>query len=361
MNNNSTPSVLKEDYSMASGINTAVVGYGFAGKCFHSYLIGLADGLNLYAISTRDPGRRAAAEKDYKVKTYPTIDDLLKDDKVELVVIATPHDSHAELSIKCMNAGRHVVVDKAMCMNTAEADAMIEASTKNNVLLSVFQNRRWDSDYMTVKKAIESKLMGEVFLIQVAILGYGRPGGWRSVKKSFGGQIYDWGAHLVDQCLRLVPSKVDTVFCDSHHIWDVDVESHLNCIIRFQNGVSYGIELSNICRIKKPRWLVLGDKGTLCKYGLDPQEPAMIRCDIDAAVYNPDERPKVITEIDGEVKEMSLEYIPGNWKAYYQNIADVINKGAELAVKPEEARENMRLIDAIIESAEKGTSVKMNQ
>ena len=86
----------------------------------------------------------------------------------------------------------------------------------------------------------------------------------------------------------------------------------------------------------------------------------MIRGNIDAAVYNPDERPKVITEVGDEVKEITLEYIPGNWKAYYQNIADVLNKGAELAVKPEEIRENMRLIDAVIESAEKGVSVKIS-
>jgi scyllo-inositol 2-dehydrogenase (NADP+) len=346
---------------MGSVINTAVVGYGFAGKCFHSYLANLADGLNLYAVSTRDPQRQASAKSDYpNAKIFSTVDELLEDDNVNLVVIATPHDTHAELSIKCMNAGRHVVVDKAMCMNTAEADAMIEASKKNNVLLSIFQNRRWDSDYLTVKKAINDGLLGDVFLIQVTILGYGRPGGWRGDKKQVGGQIYDWGAHLVDQCVRLVPSKIDTVFCDTNHIRrDIDIESHLNCIVKFQNGVSYGIEISNVCRIKKPRWFVLGDKGTLCKYGLDPQEPYMIRGNIDATVYNPDERPKVVTEVDGKVTEMTLDYIPGNWKAYYQNIADVLLKGAELAVKPEEVRENMRLIDAIMASAEKGTSVKI--
>ncbi|MDQ1317889.1 MAG: hypothetical protein QG588_1544 [Candidatus Poribacteria bacterium] len=342
-------------------INTAVVGYGFAGKCFHSYLASLADGLNFYAVSTRDPERQSAVSKDYNnIKIVSTVDELLKDDNVQLVIIATPHNTHKDLAIKCMDAGRHVVVDKAMCMNTAEADAMIEASKKNNVMLSIFQNRRWDSDYLTVKKAINDGLLGNVFLFQVTILGYGRPGGWRGDKKQVGGQIYDWGAHLVDQCLRLVPSKIDTVFCDTHHIkWDIDIESHLNCIVKFQNGVSYGIELSNICRIKKPRWFVLGDKGTLCKYGLDPQEPYMIKGNIDATVYNPGERPKVVTEVDGKVTEMVLDYIPGNWKAYYQNISDVLNKGAELAVKPEEVRENMRLIDAIVASAEKGTSVKI--
>ena len=345
---------------MASGINAAVVGYGFAGKCFHSYLIGLADGLNLYAISTRDPGRRAAAASDHDVKTYPNIDELLRDDNVDLVVIATPHDSHLELAEKSMDAGKHVVVDKAMCMNTAEADAMIEASKRNNVMLSVFQNRRWDGGYFTVKKAIADGLLGDVFLIQTAILGYGKPRTWRGVKAQVGGMIFDWGAHLVDQALRLVSSEVDTVFCDTQQRkWDIDISSHLNCVIRFKNGVSYGIELSNICRIKKPRWFVLGDEGTLVKTGLDPQERAMINGNIDAAKEPPENRAKVITQINGEVKEMTLETIPGHWKSYYQNISDVLNKGAELAVKPEEVRENMQLIDAIMESVETGVSVKM--
>jgi len=346
---------------MASGINAAVVGYGFAGKSFHSYLIGLADGLNLYAVSTRNPERRAAAAKEHNVKTYATIDELIKDDNVGLVVLAVPHDVHAEMAIKAMDAGKNVVVDKAMCMNTAEADAMIESSKKNNVMLSIFQNRRWDGGYLTIKKVIEDGLLGDVFLIQVAILGYGKPRTWRGVKSQVGGQIYDWGAHLVDQALQLVPSKVDTVFCDTQHRkWDIDIESHLNCIIRFQNGVSYGIELSNISRINKPRWSVYGDLGTLVKNGLDPQERAMINGNIDASVEPPENRAKVITEVNGEVKEMIIDTIPGNWKAYYQNISDVLNKGAELAVKPEEVRENMRLIDAVMESAEKGVSVKMD-
>jgi len=343
-------------------VNAAVVGYGYAGKCFHSYLIGLADGLRLYAISTRDPVRRAAAGNDHPdARIYSDIDELLKDDNVDLVVIATPHDSHAELAIKSMDAGKHVVVDKAMCMNTAEADAMIEASKRNKVMLSVFQNRRWDGDYLTVKRAIETGLLGDIFLIQVAILRYGRPGGWRAIKKHVGGQIYDWGAHLVDQALRLVPSKVDTVFCDTQHRkWDIDIESHFNCIIRFQNGVSYGIELSNLCRFNKPRWFVMGELGTLVKTGLDPQEAAMVRGNIDAAKEDPADRAKVKTEINGVVTEKTLDTIPGNWRAYYQNISDVLNKGAELAVKPEEVRENMRLIEAIMESAEKGASIKMN-
>ena len=128
-------------------VNTAVIGYGYAGRAFHSYLASLADGLNLYAIATRDAERREAARQAYpNAQMYQTIDEVLADDAIDLVVLATPHDTHAELSIQAMDAGKHVVTDKIMAMNTAEADAMIAASQRNNVLLSVFHNRRWDWD-----------------------------------------------------------------------------------------------------------------------------------------------------------------------------------------------------------------------
>ena len=164
-------------------VNTAVIGYGYAGRAFHTYLVGLADGLNLYAIATRDAERREAAREAYpNVQMYQTIDEVIADDAVDLVVLATPHDTHAELSIKAMDAGKHVVTDKIMAMNTAEADEMIAASERNNVLLSVFHNRRWDWDYNTVRKIIDDGLLGTPYLFQVAIMRYGPPRGWRVSK-----------------------------------------------------------------------------------------------------------------------------------------------------------------------------------
>ena len=148
--------------------NAAVIGYGFAGRCFHSYLIGLADGLDVYSIATRNPERRAAAAENYPdAVIYQTIDQVIANDLVDLVVLATPHDTHAELAIKAMDNGKHVVTDKIMCMNAAEAEAMIEASNRNNVLLSVFHNRRWDWDYTTVKKIIDDGLLGTPYLLSL--------------------------------------------------------------------------------------------------------------------------------------------------------------------------------------------------
>jgi len=172
---------------MGGIIHVAIVGYGFAGRCFHAYLIDRTEGLNLYAVASRDPERRARAYADYRVRTYATLEELLGGDGVDLVVVATPHDVHAELAIQAMDAGKHVVVDKVMCMNAGEADEMIRARDRNNVVLSVFHNRRWDGDYLTVREILSEGLIGTPFLFEVGIVRYRRPGGWRSQKAHMGG------------------------------------------------------------------------------------------------------------------------------------------------------------------------------
>ncbi|RKU31681.1 dehydrogenase [Candidatus Poribacteria bacterium] len=344
-------------------INTAVIGYGYAGRAFHSYLVSLAEGLNLYAIATRNEERREAAREAYpNAKSYVTIDEVIADDAIRLVVLATPHDTHAELAIKAMDAGKHVVTDKIMAMNTAEADAMIDASKRNDVLLSVFHNRRWDWDYLTVKKVIADGLLGTPYLFQVAIMRYGAPGGWRGVKSQSGGILYDWPAHFVDQAIQFGNSPVESVFCDIFYSdkWDTDIGNYGNLYINFQNDIRYQIEIGNLSKADKPRWYVVGDEGGLIKYGLDPQEGPMRDGDIDAAEEDPENYAKVWTEAGGENRELVIESVRGSWKSYYQNIADVLNNDAELVVKPEEIRKVMQVYDAAMESAETGKTVKIN-
>ena len=343
-------------------INTAVIGYGYAGRAFHSYLVGLADGLNLYAIATRNAERRNAAREAYpNTQIYKTIGEVVADDAIDLVVLATPHDTHAELAIQAMDAGKHLVTDKIMAMNAVEADAMIAASERNNVMLSVFHNRRWDWDYLTVKKVIADGLLGTPYLFQVAIMRYGAPGGWRGVKSQSGGILYDWPAHFVDQALQFGTAPVESVFCDIHYNtkWDTDIGNYGNLIIKFADDVRYQIEISNLSKAEKPRWYVVGELGGLIKYGLDPQEGPMRNGDIDSAEQDPANYAKVWTEAGGRNRELVIESVRGTWKSYYQNIADVLNKGAELVVKPEEMRKVMQVYDAAMQSAETGETVRL--
>lgn len=343
-------------------VNAAVVGYGYSGRAFQSYLISLADGLNLYAISTRDAERQAEAKAAYPdVKIYGDFDEMLGDESVDLVVIATPHDSHADLAIRAMDAGKHVVTDKIMCMNADEAQQMVAARDRNDVMLSVFHNRRWDWDYLTVGKAIEDGLLGDPYLFQVAIMRYSNPGSWRGDRGSSGGILYDWPAHFVDQALQLGGAAPDRVFCQLTYrdTWDTDIGNYGNVLIHFENDVSYQIEIGNLAAAEKPRWYVCGDKGALVKYGLDPQEGFMKEGRILEAEETSDVRARVTTYASGEKEEMVLDSVRGSWTSYYQNISEVLNNEAELVVTPEQMLTLMKVYDAAMLSAESGEVVRM--
>ncbi|MFO7958721.1 MAG: Gfo/Idh/MocA family oxidoreductase, partial [Candidatus Brocadiia bacterium] len=137
-----------------------VIGYGYAGRSFHSYLIGLADGLELRGVSSRSPETREKIVEERHCRAYAGLDEVIEDPDVDLVVLATPHDTHAELAVKAMDAGKHVVTDKPMCTSLEECDRMIEAAERNDVLLTVFQNRRWDGDYLTLRKLMDEGELG---------------------------------------------------------------------------------------------------------------------------------------------------------------------------------------------------------
>jgi scyllo-inositol 2-dehydrogenase (NADP+) len=341
-------------------IRVGIVGYGYAGRVLHSYLIRRVPELQLVAVATRSPERRSQAESDFGVTTYETLDEMLEHGPVDLVVAATPHDTHADLAIKAMDAGKHVVVDKVMCLNGDEADAMIAASRRNGVLLSVFQNRRWDWDYLTVKKVLADGLLGTPFLFETSILSYRAPRGWRGEAQAAGNLLHDWGAHLIDQALQLVPDAVASVTCDvQYRGWGHDVGSYARLLLRFTNGVLYNVELSNLARFERPRWLILGDRGSLVKYGLDPQELAIVHDDIEGAAEKPAHRARVRTELNGLGAELVTDSVKGDWTSYYRNVADVLSGRAELIVRPDEVRRAIAVFDAALLSARTGETARL--
>jgi predicted dehydrogenase len=140
---------------------------------------------------------------------------------------------------------------------------------------------------------------------------------------------------------------------------DTDIGNYANLLIKFSNDVLYQIEIGNLATIRKPRWYILGDLGGLIKYGLDPQEGPMRDGNIDAAEEDPANRAQVCTMVNGRREEMVIDSVRGSWKSYYQNISDVLNKGAELAVKPEQVHKAMQVYDAAMESSETGEVVKI--
>jgi scyllo-inositol 2-dehydrogenase (NADP+) len=173
--------------------------------------------------------------------------------------------------------------------------------------------------------------------------------------------MHDWGAHFVDQMFQLVPGKVRAVTARAQYDWpELDIESYIGAEIAFESGVLYRIELSNRARIGKPHWYVLGDRGGLTKGGVDPQEAAMLRGDIKSAREDPATYARVATAIAGTTAEIRVQTLPGDWTAYYRNIADALLEGAELAVKPEEARRGVVLLEAVQQSVASGKTVRFD-
>jgi scyllo-inositol 2-dehydrogenase (NADP+) len=278
--------------------SVAIIGYGFAGRAFHSYLVGLEPRLHLAGIASRDPETRERINWEMECHAYESFEAVLADPEVDCVIVASPNYAHAEQSIAALNAGKHVVTDKVMALNLADCDAMIAAATANNKMLTVFQNRRWDGDFLTVQSLMAQGAdgpLGTVKWVELAWQGLGNWGGWRGEREKGGGRFYDLGAHLVDQLCQFFPTELETVYARiTHDFPDTDVESEALIIATFAGGYTGIADLSSRTAVSKPRFLAHGDKATFVKYGLDPQEKAMINRTIDSAVEDPTHYGKIV-------------------------------------------------------------------
>ncbi|MCS6830469.1 MAG: Gfo/Idh/MocA family oxidoreductase [Armatimonadota bacterium] len=338
-------------------VGVGVIGYGYAGRVFHCPLIAQAEGLRLAAICSRDPQRREQARQQWNVRVYAQPEELLADEQVHLVVIATPHNTHHALGKLALQAGKHVVVDKPFTITTTEADDLITEARERALLLSVFHNRRWDWDYLTVRKVIEQELLGEVWQVESCVGRYGHSSRWRARRDSMGSLLHDWGAHLVDQAIQLMGLPHRVMAWRHFRVWQNDVESFIRAVLDYGEARTFAVEVNYLRAVERPRWYVLGDKGGLVKYGLDPQEKALIAGDITQAQEPPDHHARLWLYDGDQITEHTVESVRGDWREYYRNIAAVLLQGAELAVKPEEAREVIRVIEAALLSAETGEVV----
>ncbi len=330
-------------------IHTVVVGYGLAGRVFHCPLVYRQPDLRLHGIVARNPEVREDAIATWDgVRGYAQLDEALADPSVDLVIIATPHDTHADLAVRTLNAGKPCVVDKVMALSTAEADRMIAARDRSGKMLSVFQNRRWDWDFQTLKDALAHGTIGRPLLIENAVCRASRPRTWRGRASEAGTILHDWGAHLLDQALQLGlgPCRRLWAWIAPSPYPDDDTGGHGRIVLEF-DGVLFQVETSRICRIDRPRWWVLGTEGGLVKYGVDPQEEALRAGDLDRASEPESHRFRRRAEgRDGVIREEILPSVRNGWDAYYANIADHLIRNVPLAVTAEQARDVVRLLDA---------------
>ncbi len=342
-------------------IPTVVVGHGLAGRSFHCPLVRRQPGLTLHGIVARDPRARneAVALWGEGVRGYADLDEALADPAVALVVIATPHDSHADLAVRTLEASRHCVVDKVMALTTAEADRMIAARDRSGCMLSVFHNRRWDWDFATVKEVLGRGWIGRPLLFESSVCRSAAPRGWRGSTAAAGTILFDWGAHLIDQALQLGLGPCRRLFAWlTPGPWEgVDSGGHGRIIMEFDDAL-FQVETSRICRLDRPRWWIVGSDGGFVKYGVDPQEEALRAGDIDGAAEPPQHEGILRRAGDsGETVETRVATVHAHWDGFYRNIADHLGGGTPLAVTAEEAREVVRVLEAASRSSRENTLI----
>jgi predicted dehydrogenase len=229
--------------------------------------------------------------------------------------------------------GKHVIVEKPMCITTDEATAMIEEAKKRNVMLSVFQNRRWDGNFLAIKEFVDKGLIGEIFHLEMFGGSYNHPGyGWLSEKNISGGTFFAGGGpHWIDWILNLIPEKMVGITGFFHKlVWnDTSNDDHVEAIILFESGSIANIQESNIASITKPFIRILGTKGGI----LDD---------------------KAIVLIEEKPAEIKIQHKRTDWSLYYKNIADHLFRGAELKVKPEQSRRVISVMETAEKSAKSG-------
>ncbi len=337
--------------------NAVVIGYGFAGRSFHSYLIGLTPGLRLHGVASRSAETRELIQQERHCRAYESFGAVLADDEVDLVVLASPTHLHAEQAIAALSAGKHVVTDKPMATSLVDAEAMIAAAQASGRVLSVFQNRRWDGDFLTLRHLLGEGALGELRWLEMAWNTFGPPRRWRGQAEKGGGRLFDLGSHMLDQVLLIFPQAVTSVYCRMHHDYpEHDVESHAQLTLGFEGGATAIVDVGGLHALPKPRIAAFGTAGAFVKHGLDPQEAAMKAGDIDSAV-----EPEGLygTVSDGQNRR-PVPTVPGRWRNYYETVA------AQLTARPlphapvrlEEARRVLAVLDAAFASARTGQVIR---
>jgi len=264
---------LAGDYDTSRSLNVGILGYSpYVGKA-HGLGVNHTLGLCLSAACDLNPERLSEAENDFPgIRVYTSPEDLLEDSTLDVVIIATPPSSHAELSLQMMAEGKHVVCEKPLALNQKQTAEMVELADRKNVHLSCHQNRRWDVDYLAIKQALEERLIGDLFYMETFVGSFSHPYGyWHSDTEISGGTAYDWGGHYLDWIISLIPGRAESVISTCHkRVWhDVTNADQERIQIRFEGGIEAEFIHSDIAAARKPKWYLLGTTGAIIGHWRD--------------------------------------------------------------------------------------------
>ena len=345
-------------------LNTCIVGFGMSGKTFHAPFLLTNPGYKWTSVVERNTNNAEAFKPG--IKTFRNFDDAINEPAIDLIIITTPNETHFPFAKKALLTGKHVVVEKPFTNTSAEALELIELSKNTNKILSVYQNRRYVADFLTIKEIINNNLLGEIVEFEGHFDRYRpepKPNAWREEQKIGSGILYDLGSHLIDQalCLFGLPKYI---------MADIRLQRpHAKTDDYFDIQLDYGftkviLKAGMLVREAGPRYIIHGIKGSFIKYGEDPQEAALkngfIPNDENWGKEPASNYGLIHTEKDGEIIKQTVESKAGNFGLYYSNLYETIINKTPLKEKPEHGYNTIRLIELAIESNKTKSTLPCN-
>lgn len=340
-----------KNYPSPSSIKVGVVGYGGAFNMGRQHLNEMrAAGMTPTAVAEVDATRLAAATQDFPgIETYSSVADLLSRSSVDLVTVITPHNTHAKLGLEILGAGRHCVLEKPMAITTAECDALIATAQQQGVIVSTYHNRHWDGWILKALDVVRSGIIGQVVRVDLHMGGHGKPHTWwRSSRSISGGILYDWGVHLLEYALQLIPSPITEVSGYAHeghwsaqpgHPYPTDAnEDEAQVTVRFASGQRVNLRLSSVDTTPERGMIkITGTQGShLIEWN-----------DYETTVALP----------SGEIQTTRGKNPAAEGHRFYENIAAHLTRGEPLVITGEWARRPIHILDLAVQSAKQGRAL----
>lgn len=334
----------------------ALIGYGGMGHWHVKRARTMDDLFEIRGIYDIDEQKLQDAEQD-GLHAYKTLDELLEDKTVDFVTIATPNDFHEPLAIQCMRAGKHVISEKPVTMTLESLYRMITASRETGKLFTVHQNRRFDEDFLIMKKIYDENTLGGVFNIESRVHGSrGIPSDWRNQYIHGGGMVLDWGIHLIDQMMQMVGQDIVSVFNTCSYVTNEEVEDGFNCVLTFASGLTARVEVGTNNFISLPRWYMQGKNGSAIIKGFDCEGEIVMVSDWEKRDAVPVVTAAGLTKtMAPRTKETITSYplprVESDVRDYYRNFVRAIETGETQLVTHSQMIRVIKVMEAMLESA----------
>lgn len=348
-------------------VRVGLIGFGLAGQAFHAPMIRGVERMELACVLERRTNHAKARYPEVRVAR--TLDEMLSDKSIDLCVVATPNDTHYSYTKACLEAGRHVVLDKPATPTLREAEELARMAAERGRIFTVYQDRRWDGAYMTVRKLIKEGALGEVLEYEARFDRFrldAKPGAWREVADfPAAGVLWDLGPHLLDGALVLFgePQSIyASAFCQRK---DSTVDDAFDVIFQYPRTRA-SLRARIIAYAPTHHLLVHGTAGSFAKYGMDPQEEILRSPNYPDGLdwganwgLEPESRWGTLSLVNGHTKKIETER--GDYRGFYANVRDVIEKKAPLEVTPEQALRTQRALVLAHKSSRERRVVQWNE